>query len=196
MLVPLPLVADMLEMTAECGNSPDSTSASRKVGVSSAGRCEVCCAVSPTPFPPLQAATIRVTDEERRMLEAEGVYLPHDMPLTKVGEGPVPSNAVVLHRSPSTQAEEKNLKRVRRKIKNRQSAYDSRRRKKEYVDGLEERVERSSEANRALQQKVGRLQEQNRMLIGQLRRLQKMVAQYNPSALQAGACMMVSVCKG
>ena len=91
------------------------------------------------------------------------------------------------------QAEEKNLKRVRRKIKNRQSAYDSRRRKKEYVDGLEERVERSTEANHALQQQVGRLQEQNKMLIGQLRRLQKLVAQYNPSALQAGACVMVSV---
>lgn len=93
----------------------------------------------------------------------------------------------------NTQAEEKNLKRVRRKIKNRQSAHDSRRRKKEYVDGLEERVERSTEANRVLQKKVSLLQEQNRTLIGQLRRLQKMVAQYNPSALQAGACVMVSV---
>lgn len=28
---------------------------------------------------------MRITDEERRLLEAEGVYLPHDMPLTKVG---------------------------------------------------------------------------------------------------------------
>ena len=85
------------------------------------------------------------------------------------------------------------MKRVRRKIKNRQSAHDSRRRKKEYVDGLEERVERSTEANRVLQKKVGLLQEQNKSLISQLRRLQKMVAQYNPSALQAGACVMVSV---
>jgi hypothetical protein len=119
-----------------------------------------------------KASSLKITAEERALLEAEGTYLPVDMPLTK--------------------AEEKQLRKVRRKLKNRQSAHESRQRKKEYVDGLEERVEKCTLNNRMLQKKVTNLEEQNRSLLSQLRRLQKMVKTYNPSLLQAG-CVMVMV---
>ena len=61
-----------------------------------------------------------ISAEERKMLAEEGVV--------------IPPNTVTL-----TKTEERALKLVRRKLKNKLSAQDSRRKKKAYVDGLEKR---------------------------------------------------------
>ncbi|XP_074852027.1 cyclic AMP-responsive element-binding protein 3 isoform X2 [Carettochelys insculpta] len=91
----------------------------------------------------------------------------------------------------SMQAEERLLKRVRRKIRNKQSAQDSRRRKKVYVDGLESRVVTCTAQNHELQKKVQLLQKENMSLLEQLRKLQALVRQSSTKTTTAGTCIMV-----
>ncbi|XP_007525434.2 cyclic AMP-responsive element-binding protein 3-like protein 4 isoform X3 [Erinaceus europaeus] len=125
--------------------------------------------VPPTALVPYQ--TLFLTDEEKRLLGQEGVSLPSHLPLTK--------------------AEEKVLKKVRRKIRNKQSAQDSRRRKKEYIDGLEGRVAACSAQNQELQKKVQELERHNISLVTQLRQLQLLIAQTSNKAAQTSTCVLI-----
>ncbi|NXU59299.1 CREB3 protein, partial [Turnix velox] len=112
-----------------------------------------------------------LTEEERQLLEKEGVSLPNCGPLTK--------------------AEERLLKKVRRKIRNKQSAQDSRRRKKIYMDGLENRVAVCTAQNQELQKKVQLLQKQNMSLLEQLQKLQALVRRSTTKTTTAKTCTMV-----
>lgn len=114
-----------------------------------------------------------LTEEEKRLLCQEGISLPSNLPLTK--------------------AEERILKKVRRKIRNKQSAQDSRRRKKEYIDGLESRVTACSLQNMELHKKVEQLEKQNISLVAQLRKLQSLIKQTTNKAAQTGTCILIFI---
>ncbi|CAN9513101.1 unnamed protein product [Ophioblennius macclurei] len=118
-----------------------------------------------------QFKEIVLTEEEKRLLAKEGATIPSHMPLTK--------------------AEERTLKRVRRKIRNKQSAQESRKKKKVYVDGLENRVAICTAHNLELQKKVQMLQKQNISLIEQLKKLQAMVKISTMKASTTSTCVMV-----
>lgn len=118
-----------------------------------------------SPYPRL-----KLNAEEKRLLQKEGITLPSHYPLTK--------------------HEERELKRIRRKIRNKISAQDSRKRKKEYVDGLEDRVKQCTEENISLLKRIKVLQSQNQSLAGQLKRLQTLIQKGNKSA-QPATCLMV-----
>lgn len=118
----------------------------------------------------LKMGSLRLTEEEKRMLAEEGIILPSDMALTK--------------------AEQKHLKRIRRKIKNKLSAQESRRRKKDYVEGLEQRVQKCTEMNRVLEGKVRNLESENSSLLTQLKKLQALITR---APVQTSAFIMVMV---
>ncbi|XP_042640516.1 cyclic AMP-responsive element-binding protein 3-like protein 4 isoform X2 [Tyto alba] len=129
------------------------------------------CIINELPAAPLPAPSpthLRLTEEEKRLLAQEGVTLPGTLPLT--------------------QAEERILKKVRRKIRNKQSAQDSRRRKKEYLDGLESRVAACSALNQELRRKVQELEKHNGSL---LRQLQALIKQTSNKAAQTSTCILI-----
>ncbi|XP_007237834.3 cyclic AMP-responsive element-binding protein 3-like protein 2 isoform X1 [Astyanax mexicanus] len=128
-----------------------------------------------------------LTEEERRTLIAEGYPVPTKLPLSK--------------------SEEKALKKIRRKIKNKISAQESRRKKKEYMDALEKncvcdlsshRVETCSNENSELRRKMETLENTNKSLMQQLQSLQAVVAGKVPrscrmAGTQTSTCLMVVV---
>ncbi|KAM8763535.1 cyclic AMP-responsive element-binding protein 3-like protein 3 isoform 1-T1 [Rhynchonycteris naso] len=112
-----------------------------------------------------------LTEDEKKLLAKEGITLPTQLPLTKY--------------------EERVLKKIRRKIRNKQSAQESRKKKKEYIDGLETRMSACTAQNQELQRKVFHLEKQNLSLLEQLKKLQAVVVQSTSKSAQAGTCIAV-----
>lgn len=112
-----------------------------------------------------------LTEDEKKLLAKEGVTLPTQLPLTKY--------------------EERVLKKIRRKIRNKQSAQESRKKKKEYIDGLENRMSACTAQNQELQRKVLHLEKQNLSLLEQLKHLQALVVQSTSKPAHAGTCIAV-----
>ncbi|XP_041798672.1 cyclic AMP-responsive element-binding protein 3-like protein 4 [Chelmon rostratus] len=125
----------------------------------------------PSPDGDLLYPDLQLTEEEQKLLTQEGVSLPNNLPLTK--------------------AEERILKRVRRKIRNKQSAQDSRRRRKEYIDGLESRAAACSAQNKELQRTVEQLEKRNMSLLAQLQQLQALIKRTVSKGAQTSTCLLI-----
>lgn len=112
-----------------------------------------------------------LTEEEKTLLTREGYVLPTNMPLTK--------------------EEERALKSVRRKIRNKISAKESRKRRQEYVDGLEKRVKFCTVENQQLHKKIISLEKQNISLVTQMKKLQSFILSSTNKPVQTSTCVMV-----
>lgn len=114
---------------------------------------------------------LELNDEERRMAIKEGMVFPKYYPLSR--------------------EEERNLKKIRRKIRNKLSAQDSRKRKREYLDNMEDRVKICTDENQELKNKIKALESQNRTLAAQLRRLHQIVVNGGMRQGQTSTALMV-----
>lgn len=118
---------------------------------------------------PKGSGSLFLSEEERRTLVQEGLPVPARLPLTK--------------------REEEALKIVRRKIKNKLSAQESRRKRKEYMETLERRIDGVRGENDKLRKKMQSLESENRSLLSQLRRLQQGHSAARNVATQTSVCL-------
>lgn len=116
-------------------------------------------------------AELVLADEEKDLLRKEGIQLPSHLPLTR--------------------EEEKILRSVRRRIRNKASARNSRRKKQDYMEALEKRVKICTDEKRHLEKKVSSLEKQNSTLVGQLKKLQKLVTEGTRQTARTGTCAMI-----
>lgn len=100
-----------------------------------------------------------LTDEEKRLLAKEGY---HDFPSGSL---------------PLTKHEEKILRKIRRKIRNKKSAQCSRQRKKEYLEDLERRFDDRNHENEQLKKEVIKLKKENDTLLMKMKKLLSMNGQ-------------------
>ncbi|XP_037132450.1 cyclic AMP-responsive element-binding protein 3-like protein 3-A [Syngnathus acus] len=121
------------------------------------------------PQHPLQELVLN--EDEKKLLAKEGINLPSELPLSK--------------------CEERILKKIRRKIRNKRSAQESRKKKREYVDRLEARMSACSTHNLQLQRKIQRLEETNNALLEQLSQLQAIHPNSSNKNTQRGTCLLV-----
>ncbi|KAK7945749.1 hypothetical protein WMY93_001477 [Mugilogobius chulae] len=112
-----------------------------------------------------------LNEDEKRLLAKEGVTISNKLPLTKF--------------------EERVLKKIRRKIRNKRSAQESRKKKREYVDSLEGRMSASNAHNLELQNRIQQLEETNKVLLDQLSQLQSVLTNNPKKAAQRGTCILV-----
>ncbi|GMT07341.1 hypothetical protein PENTCL1PPCAC_29515 [Pristionchus entomophagus] len=113
---------------------------------------------------------LNLTDEEKRVAKQMNCVFPDYEPLTR--------------------QEKSNLAKVRRKIRNKISAQNSRRRKQDYVEELERELDI---VKQDLREEIEMREREKSSMMGQIRKLQAALAQSSKRGKQAGTCFAVLI---
>lgn len=171
----------LLPLTACFGEGTDAVGTTSKSQTSSNNTKHRFSRTRPTVTQPRtsEALVASITDRERELLVSKGETVPTaaSLPLTKM--------------------EERRLRASLRKIRNKDSAIRSRKKKEVYVAGLEHRVEECTRINIELNTKVSSLEATNKSLLEQLNDLRRQISLVpNDSSVGSTMMMMVIVCCG
>ncbi|XP_077551878.1 cyclic AMP-responsive element-binding protein 3-like protein 2 isoform X1 [Haemaphysalis longicornis] len=119
-----------------------------------------------TPQGTIACGVLVLSDEEKRILKADGHAIPHRLPLSR--------------------EEERALKNARKKIRNRISAQESRKRKQEYLHSLERKVTALTTENEAYKKKVAALENSCRSLKDELQEVKRAKRTVSTKSADAG----------
>jgi len=137
---------------------------------------DVAIEIEPHEKPVMAIEKLKITEEELQLLKQESADISEFY------------NAVEL-----TSSQEKKLKKVRRKIRNKKSAHESRKRRKEFMDNLQENYQELTEENKRLQAKMKVLENENSALRTQVAKLKAFIQAASAKTAQATTCVMLLV---
>lgn len=132
-----------LPSTSRCAGQSSRVDETAEEPAASAPRSTIWSALI-SPQGNVTCGVLVLSDEEKRLLKAGGHGIPQRLPLSS--------------------EEEQALRIARKKIRNRISAQESRKRKKEYLNSLEEKLNVLTSQNEAYQKKLAALEEKCRAL--------------------------------
>jgi len=137
---------------------------------------DVAIDIEPQEKPVMAIEKLKITEEELQLLKQESADISEFY------------NAVEL-----TSSQEKKLKKVRRKIRNKKSAHESRKRRKEFMDNLQENYQELTDENKRLQAKMKILENENSALRTQVAKLKAFIQAASAKTAQATTCVMLLV---
>ncbi|XP_074601077.1 uncharacterized protein LOC141855079 [Brevipalpus obovatus] len=157
-------VAHTLEIHNYCSTLPpiDKKSKTDKFGTTS----KVSIKKNVTPV------DLKLTEEEKKLLRKEGYELS-----SSKGE--------------LTPQDEKVLRKIRRKIRNKRSAQFSRQRKKQYVEELEKKYKECNNENKDLKREVEELKKENQSLLTKMRKILQDHPRHGQVSFKTSLCVLI-----